>query len=417
MNHVITEKSSSCAICGSRNLVPVFDFGMQPVCSRFLETVTEYEMKTVFSILQCHDCGLIQNPCPPEVRYLKPGFDWIRYREPENHLDDLADYICRLNILEKDSFILGLSTYDAPLIRAFKRRGFTNARLADPVDEYGIKEKNFGVETVQEKICCRAVSCINREIRPELVIAGFILEHVHDFRNFIQTLGEMVSDSGFLLVQVPDFGYSLDKLEYTGLWEEHVLYFTETVFNMCMGVSKKFSPVFFRKYAHDDGVVLAGLWQADKKDGLCLSLNQDLIETDIKRCAKFQAMFAEHRASLKHFLSCFRSAEGKIALFGAGHQACIFANLFELEGLIEFAVDDDINKQGMYLPGSHLEIKNSQSLVAENIRLCLTAVSKRVETIIAAGNEEFAAMGGRFESIDNPALYGGFQHYCTEGEM
>ena len=46
----------------------------------------------------------------------------------------------------------------------------------------------------------------------------------------------------------------------------------------------------------------------------------------------------------------------EICIFGAGHHASSFVSINELNELISFVVDDNVNKQDHYLPGSSITI-------------------------------------------------------------
>lgn len=98
-------------------------------------------------------------------------------------------------------------------------------------------------------------------------------------------------------------------------------------------------------------------------------------------------------------MSEFRRNQGKVALLGAGHLACTFINLLELKDHIEFAVDDNPNKRGLFMPGSRLPILGSEALLDEDIKLCLLTVSPQAESRVIANNESYVKRGGSFSSI------------------
>ena len=56
-----------------------------------------------------------------------------------------------------------------------------------------------------------------------------------------------------------------------------------------------------------------------------------------------------------------------IALFGAGHLACAFANFMGVTDLIDFVADDTPQKQNKFLPGARLPILPSAALAERKI--------------------------------------------------
>ena len=97
--------------------------------------------------------------------------------------------------------------------------------------------------------------------------------------------------------------------------------------------------------------------------------------------------------------------DNKIAIFGTGHAACLFVNLFNLKGLIDIAVDDNKKKIGYFIPGSNIPICSSKNLNSKKINLCILCVSSDSERKIIKKNVLFKKNGGIFVSIYPSSKY------------
>ena len=86
-------------------------------------------------------------------------------------------------------------------------------------------------------------------------------------------------------------------------------------------------------------------------------------------------------------------------LFGAGHSSGAFINHFSLEDLIECVVDDNANKQGLFMPKSGVPIVHSKTLYKNNLILCLLAMNPIHEEKIISMHREFLQEGVEFRSI------------------
>ena len=62
-------------------------------------------------------------------------------------------------------------------------------------------------------------------------------------------------------------------------------------------------------------------------------------------------------------------------------------------------VDDDINKQGLFMPGTRLPICSSSALLERDIELCLLGINPDIEEKIIANHSGFRDRGGVFQSI------------------
>ncbi len=387
MNH-------SCHLCGKDKAELLLDFGTQPVCNRFLTENDENETSYPLQLGQCRACGLIQLQKPLKPADVRPRFDWIRYREPEDHLADVAQMIEALDGISPEAAIFGLSGYDTPLIERLAQKGFSFAQVMAPDSDYKIRQDTWGVETIIDKLAAGASETIvDEKGRLDIIIAGFILEHAWHVRDFLKSIRTMIKPSGYFILQVPDFGEALKVPDYSSIWEEHVLYFTEDSLRAC-ALACGFEPVLFKAY--DSQSVLTAVWRLADKEKTSLEVDpghQLVLGNDYKNS------FCRLKADIQMRLERFREKRGRVAVFGAGHQTCQFINLFDIGGMIDFVADDFKPKQGLYMPGSRLEIKSSENLVTENISLCLLGVSPGICDRIISNNRQFIENGGVFGSI------------------
>ena len=102
---------------------------------------------------------------------------------------------------------------------------------------------------------------------------------------------------------------------------------------------------------------------------------------------------------VRRLLDEHRRSGGRIALFGAGHLACTFVSVFGVAESIEFIIDDNPHKRGLYMPGSHLPIVGSAALLEDDITLCLLSLNPIGEEKVIGNNQAFVDRGGVFASI------------------
>lgn len=388
---------NTCYVCKKEQVKMLLDFGMQPICNRFLKSPDkkEYEYKHPLIFGQCQVCGLVQLINPFPVVELLPEYDWVvRCAEPEEHLDQLIDTIAGLAGVTKESRFCGISFKDDSLLERMKKLGFQNAWRLDIKKDLGIKEAYVGVETVQDRFTPeRAGEIVKEHGKQDVIIARHILEHAYDASDFMKALKELLNPRGYIIIEVPGCTEALDLLDYTMVWEEHTLYFTEQTFKQSFGFSG-FSLKHFEKVHYPLESSLIGIAQPKKDDELVFP-GKDVLDKEIQRANAFVKGFVKRRDAVKECLS----EQDKIALFGAGHLACGFINFFKLRDYIEFVIDDNPNKKGLFMPGSGLLIYGSDALVEKNVRLCLLSLNPRNEDKVIQKNKAFVDNKGKFLSI------------------
>lgn len=395
---------SKCNLCRYDTVEKLLDLGMQPICNRFLSNQRDEEQRFPMRIGQCNTCGIVQIIDPIPVAELVPPYDWITYNEPEEHLDQLSEIISNLSGLKKDSKICGISFKDDSTLVRLQRRGFNNTWRIDPADDLDINGPGIGVETIQDRLTPeRSNLIVQKHGTSDAVIARHILEHTHKMYRFMNAIINLVNPEGYIIIEVPDCLRALEKKDYTTLWEEHIVYFSPTTFRQIFTISG-LSLIRFECYPYPFENSLVGIARLQEKITPSL-LSPLILEDEISRAKAFSQGFPKHRIKLKKFLSEYKQINGKIAMFGAGHLACTFINLLDLKDVVEFVVDDNPKKLGLFMPGSGLPIRSSASLINDNIKLCLLSVSPQAENKVIKNNQGFIVNGGIFASIFSDSNY------------
>jgi SAM-dependent methyltransferase len=389
---------SNCLICKRGPLRVVLDAGAQPVSNRYLTARDDAEETVAMVLLQCEACGLLQLEAPVPAQTIEPAYDWITYEEPEAHLDALADILAALPGIVPGSTAAGVSFKDDSTLARLERFGIATWRL-DPERDLGATHlrPGYGVETVVDRFTSKAAERAMRDRAPaDIVLARHILEHAADPGDFLAALHRITAPGGYLVVEVPDCSRALERLDYTVLWEEHALYFTPATFRQGF-VFANFAIVRTDVYPYPFENSLVAVATRGAAD-LAAATAPAAIASERARAQAFGAGFRARREAVQERLRAVRE-HGRIALFGAGHLATTWVSLMGVSDAIEFVIDDNPHKRGLFLPGSRLPIVGSECLADETIALCLLSLNPISEETIVAKHAAFTARGGTFASI------------------
>lgn len=389
--------SNRCCLCGEAAVVVLADFGPQPVCSHFLKDPADSSVAHPLVLGQCAACGLVQlvNPIAPE--HLVPPYDWIVYNEPEGHLDALADQLAALPGMSARHVIVGVSYKDDSLIRRLRERGFSYTWRIDPARDLELDRVVTGLEITQGRLDPERMTALtHRRGRSDLVIARQILEHSHDMPTFLEGLRRLLYPGGCIMLEVPDCSLALDHGDAAILWEEHLAYFTPATFRYNLE-SLGFDVVFFQIYPYAFENALVAVVRPGPKPSA--RPNATHLADELERGRRFVKLLAEQREAVQRLVRTHKDRGEKVAMFGAGHLACLYINVHGLGDLLDFVVDDHPKKQGLFLPGSKLPIRPSAALLSENVRLCLLGLSPESEAAVIAKQRAFVERGGRFVSV------------------
>ena len=216
-----------------------------------------------------------------------------------------------------------------------------NIIKTNKIDVYGIEQSTESVKkciseglNVEQGFVDSAKMELNNAPFDAFYCLNF-LEHLPDPNATLQGLVNNLSDTAVGLVEVPNFDMILKNRLFSEFISDHLFYFTqETVVSTFQ--LNGFEVLECNVVWHDYSI--SAIVKKRKKMNLSIFYKQqDSLKTDIHQ-----------------YLSQF--SDGKVAIWGAGHQALAIMALTELKGKIKYVVDSAPFKQHKFTPATHIPI-------------------------------------------------------------
>ena len=388
---------ATCRLCGEVLNGNALSLRQMPVCNRFTATPQALERHDL-SLQQCRRCELIQLGTALPVEAVRPRLPWIKYREPDAHLDGVVDRLLD-PLASKAAVSFGVGPFDRPLLDRLERRGLRVSAL----DVRPVRSEQSGcypyLETWQAGLDGEALAAIAKlRGTADIVCCRYLLEHCHDPLGALRGLRHLLSTNGVLIVEVPDSARFLASCDYSFLWEEHVSYFVKaTLLHLSARAGYQVAG-FHRAPGELEDALVAILRLADDDGNSCVT----------PHCASKPELFSNYVAKLAPSRDLVRSWAAEtagpsgdgLALFGIGHQAVMFGNAMGLSDHIAAVVDDDPDKRGYFPPGFKVPVRPSEMLLHDTkVRACLFAVAPRIEHKIRDRLAPLKERGVEFRSI------------------
>ena len=389
--------TSSCRLCGAAPLALLVDLGKHPIAHRLLEK-PEPEYTHPLKLEFCEQCGLgqISHPIAPEILYKDYNYCFSSWK-PEPHRET------ELNLItshKPGGKVFEIGCNDGLFLEQLKLRGH-------PVC-VGLEPNGFAAKIARESRHLPVYETFLDELTTEealktygkfdLVMARQVLEHVADIQLFFHSVNRLLAEDGMVFIDVPDVGRGLQVGDCTIAWEEHVNYFTEPVLRRALD-RFGFTVIALEKFNYSGGT-LAALARR-KKPG-----DQLVAESDFRPFAKtFAQRVGDYQAKLKSTLSKAKKKFDHVVIYGVGCRACTLVNGLGLGDLIDFAVDDQVERQGKLMPGSKLPIR-SPNVLSQNGKksLIILAVNQENEAKVEAKTREACKSSEvRFLSVFGPS--------------
>lgn len=391
-----------CTVCGGDALIRSLTFGRQPLstCLGNHPTSSITTPLNELSIGFCRSCATIQLVDRFPLSILQEKYPGGQFKEPSAHLPAVADKLIELNALRTDSSILGLSYIDIALMDLLSERGYGSGQIVS-FDQIVPWQKSFGLESMQSVVSNPEFAKFigDKHGKLDLICARFILEHAESAYTFLRTLVQLVNPGGYLVIEVPDAGKMLSCSHHALVWEDHFTYFSpSSLLRLISGIGALPVDLSLYSYAYEN--VIVAILQVDdtQKPSRSVATPGEL-EVVTEALQEFAEKFDFCKQRVREELKQRLSAGERLAIFGAGHHSAKYLNFYGVADLVEYAIDDNPNKQSLYMPGTDIAIKDSRFLIESKITTCLSPLSPESEMKVRQSIAPFFERGGEFIPI------------------
>ena len=393
-------------MCTGRKLVLVLQLTPTPPGNRVL---TAEEIKRPWPVYPldlyfCEACFHLQlgHVVDPTILY-QDSYTYVSATSPVfvQHLREYAEETVRERHLAAGSLVADIGSNDGTCLSFFKQAGLAVLGI-DPATAIAAKATASGIETLPEFFNLDLATRLRVERGPaRLITSHNACAHIDNLDSVVEGVRHWLADDGVFIVEV---GYLLDvyqNLWFDTMYHEHVDFHSVAPFktffarhDMELVSAKRIAPQggSIRVTAQKKGGPLpvedsvATLIELERKSGLQSAAS----------FVAFGARLQEIKAKLLGLLRGIR-AEGKsIAGFGAPTKATTLMMHFGIGAdLLDFIVDDNPLKQGMFTPGNHIPIGPSD-LIYQRRPDCLLILAWNFARSIMASHARYAREGGRF---------------------
>ncbi|EJO77783.1 MULTISPECIES: class I SAM-dependent methyltransferase [Leptospira] len=355
-----------CRLCKKPHLNTLIHFGKHPIVNNFLKEKDESYLEFPFELVYCEDCGFMQIMDPIDPKILYKNYFTISSWKNQPHVPRLVEVMEAIYSLEKKEKILEIGCNDGSFIDFLKLRGYKNIYGIEPTLDASTIAIDKGHEVYNVFWTYQyALNFLSGKEKFDVIIARQVLEHITDLEDFISGINYVLKDDGALVVEIPDSDWNLEYLDYT-LWEEHVNYFTiESLINL-------FS-FYGYKLVHYEVTLFSGrtIIAYFQKSGKILKQTSFTRKGKVIRYGKMFKIFKE---KFSKYISKYKRS----VMYGCGARSANFVNFMDIKNYLSYFIDDQTEKQNLYVPGSRLQIISSDKL-SEKIDHVLLGVNTENE--------------------------------------
>lgn len=215
-------KVSNCGVCGSWDLVPVMDMGLQPLPERH-DIASRYPL----ALLECMQCTLVQlSYIPPQSETFPEGHTYATGNTAalREHFAGLAASLGKR--LGPGDLVVDIGANDGTLLAGFSPD--VRCVAVEPTGQ-AARCRDRGFRTWQQFFTSDTSREIVRECgKAKVVTACNVLAHVPDPAVFVHAVTRLLDTGGIFVTENHDVASVLDGLQVDAVYHEHLRYYSVT---------------------------------------------------------------------------------------------------------------------------------------------------------------------------------------------
>ncbi len=408
----MNESRTTCRICNSSEIQPVLSLGTTPLADglRKKEQLAHAEPMFPLNVAFCPRCSLVQllETVPPEVLFCQ-DYPYYSSFSPAllQHSRANALELIESRHLNRDSLAIELASNDGYLLKNFVEHGIPVLGI-DPADGPARAAEKAGVPT----ICKFFGESLARDLVTEgktadVIIGNNVLAHVADLHGFVEGIRILLKEDGVAVIEMPYVKDLVDHCEFDTIYHEHLCYFSVTALDHLFRVHSLFLNDAKRLSIHGGSLRI----YVEKKENVSAAVKELLKLEAAEKVNRidfyrdFAKRVEEIRKQLRQLLHDLKQQGARIAAYGAAAKGSTMINYSGIgTEFVDFVVDRNTHKQGLYMPGKHIPVLAPEALLEQMPGYVLLLAWNFADEILHQ-QKEYQKRGGRFIiPVPNPRV-------------
>lgn len=403
MKNVIYRRKT-CRACNSNDLELYFQLKPTPIGDAYItyDQINIIQDLYPIDLFMCKTCGLAQllDVIDPDILYGTYIYNTVHSVGLNKHFESYSKEVANFCNLPLNSLVIDLGSNDGTLLSFFKNNGYKvlgvepAKHIAEEANKKGVDTFNsFFNKSISEEI-------LKKYGKAKLITANNVFANIDEINDWVQGIANLLDDDG---VFVFESYYLLDVINnkvFDFIYHEHL-----TTFSI-KPVVKLFSKYGLNlvavQHVNTKGGSLRyfvqknnGPIKDDKTVQIGLKEEEDFGLYEIETYQKFNKDIDVLKKQTLDYLTTAKQKGLKIAAFGASITGTTLTYHYELCKLLDYFVDDNTAKQGLFSPGIHLPVYPTSKIYEDKPDI-VVLLAWRFADIFIENNKKYLEDGGIF---------------------
>lgn len=370
-----------CLACGEALGESLFDIPDLPFVDSYctdLESAMRVPRHSI-RLRQCNLCKTIQIENPPDTSQIYLDYIYESSSSPDllAHFAEYAHFIVSITGGGHES-ILEIGANDGILLDELATAGCTNLVAVDPSPQTAFIE-NPNIHIINDFFNSATTNHLPKNSF-SAIVANNCLSHIPALTSLLSLCRELLHQKGVLIVEVQSTLALLQSAIFDYVYHEHYFYHTVTSFSALCNLSGM--ELFAVKHVPTKGGsyrLLIGQQGAHKADGSAAYWKYRERLAGVHSATTWR-MLQDYLKSIRtELIKRLRKAKPPIVAYGASATSTVLINYMGLAETIDWIVDDNVKRQGLFAPGTGIQVRDPDT--CRGAGLCLILAWRHAEFI------------------------------------
>ena len=397
-------KRTTCRLCYGTNLELVVPITATPIADAYVskDQLNETQELYPLDMYQCRDCGHVQllDVVNPKILFSHYSYFSGKSAGLVKHFEEYASNVIDENELKEDSFVVDIGSNDGVFLKFFKEKGIRVLGI-DPAENVSKFANESGIETLPEMFDLKLAEKIRKNYGPaDVVTANNVFAHTDDMHGMANAVRKLLADDAVFIFEVSYFPDVIDKMLLGTIFHEHVCYHTVKPLKSFLR-NQNMELIDVKRVSVQGGSIIGTAQLAGGRRRVSSSVGK-LIQLEESRgiykpggLREFSERLENVKSQIAILLRDLKAQGKTIAGFGAARGGTLLMYHFNLGKILDYIVDDNPDKQGLYSPGYHIPVLPTSAIYERNPDYIFILAWVHSKLIIKS-HQAYLDKGGKF---------------------
>lgn len=374
MNNVGDFEVSHCSLCYSNDLEVVIGLNDSPIADSYSASSIESQKRQKYPLRvnHCAKCGHLQlsHHIPTDVLYGNYTYRSSISKPLLKHFENYTEHLIRRFNLDQKSFVVDIGSNDGSFLKNFTRKKIKVLGV-DPASTITSIANDNCIPT----ICSPFSTLIAKEIlkdegSADLVTANNVFAHISNINEIIEAVDILLSRNGSFVFEVSYIPDIIQKNLFDTIYHEHLFYY---YLHPLKAIFEKYNfEIFDYDRVNTKGGSIRVFVRRQNSHQSPSQRVQQLINMEASQGYLNKQMYKNFNDNIRNtknktidFFGRLIDEGRTMAGYGASATVTTLLHSLDIINFFEYLIDDNLAKQGLFAPGTTLQVKNADYFYAE----------------------------------------------------